>query len=524
MRSLPVGAYTVRIRRMRVRPDPHSGGARSPRQRRPWLGDVPLVPQPQEIAEIVVPGAKPVIDPVSAAAGFSARLRTLPLASRGARLSRPHRVRPAGERQARPMVTAPISAVPPGLENAFYVDGMHVTVAGGSSINLPFNLVREIQVITGGYEAEHGRALSGVVNVVTPSGGNEFHSQALGFFTNDRAAHYPTGPGSGQPGEYHRVRPGLSLSGPILRDRLWFFAAYDPTVANQDASLAALTDQRDHRPAPPVAGKLTWRAGPATDAALTFIGDPFHHDVVVTDILPLTTTPEVALGRERGGGTTVGAQVRHELDSGTPLDFAVSRLDLAERVWPGFGLRQGPDAFTRVDDFTVNASSGGLGFSNDSRESRTALRIAATAARGRHTVKVGAADRGQLVLDRIPVQPCFSIRHRRVRLDRERPIRTGAKPGADAVRPGRVAGEQPIAGQRRIALGGPAHVRRNEGPNRTIGTISTSSVSSTCPGEAGSQRVTATAGRFFLSRCRPLGSVCGTGTGRNWSGSSRRTL
>jgi hypothetical protein len=43
-------------------------------------------------------------------------------------------------------------------------------------------------VKTGGYEAEFGRAQGGIINVVTYSGGNDFHGKAFGFFTDNRLA------------------------------------------------------------------------------------------------------------------------------------------------------------------------------------------------------------------------------------------------------------------------------------------------------------------------------------------------
>ena len=103
-----------------------------------------------EVAEIVVSGAKPVIDPVSAATGATldfSQFLSLPV-----------------ERDFRKLISflpqanasdygdgANIGGST-GLENAFFVDGMHATVGAGSSIELPFNFVREIQVTTGGYE------------------------------------------------------------------------------------------------------------------------------------------------------------------------------------------------------------------------------------------------------------------------------------------------------------------------------------------------------------------------------------
>ena len=54
----------------------------------------------------------------------------------------------------------------------------------GKAINNEF--VQEVEVKTGGYQAEYGRALGGVINVITKSGGNAFHGD--GFVYYDSAA------------------------------------------------------------------------------------------------------------------------------------------------------------------------------------------------------------------------------------------------------------------------------------------------------------------------------------------------
>src|SRR5919205_1281543 len=69
-----------------------------------------------------------------------------------------------------------------GSENAYVVDGLEVTRVRegtlGTTKNIPFDFVREVQVKSAGYEAEFGGATGGVINVVTRSGSNEFHGEA----------------------------------------------------------------------------------------------------------------------------------------------------------------------------------------------------------------------------------------------------------------------------------------------------------------------------------------------------------
>ena len=81
-----------------------------------------------------------------------------------------------------------------GLENEYIINGADTTDPGfggfgtysrvygplGNGIN--FDFVQEVQVQTGGFEAQYGEALGGVVNVVTKSGTNDFHGDVYGYF------------------------------------------------------------------------------------------------------------------------------------------------------------------------------------------------------------------------------------------------------------------------------------------------------------------------------------------------------
>src|SRR5207248_9830150 len=80
-----------------------------------------------------------------------------------------------------------------GLENQYVIDGVNVTNQGygafgaystvfGSLGNAtPFDFVKEIQIKTGGYEAEFGQSTGGVVNVVTKSGTNNLRGSVFGY-------------------------------------------------------------------------------------------------------------------------------------------------------------------------------------------------------------------------------------------------------------------------------------------------------------------------------------------------------
>ncbi|MGB6339429.1 MAG: TonB-dependent receptor, partial [Candidatus Aminicenantaceae bacterium] len=68
-------------------------------------------------------------------------------------------------------------------ENMYFVDGMDTTsmYTGTSSQRVLMEFVEEVQVKSSGYEAEHGGSMGGVINVITRSGGNEFHGEVSGY-------------------------------------------------------------------------------------------------------------------------------------------------------------------------------------------------------------------------------------------------------------------------------------------------------------------------------------------------------
>lgn len=70
-------------------------------------------------------------------------------------------------------------------ENQYYVNGFNITnaFAGLNFAQVPFEAIGEQQIKTGGYGAEFGRALGGVVNLTTKRGTNEFHAGGSVFYT-----------------------------------------------------------------------------------------------------------------------------------------------------------------------------------------------------------------------------------------------------------------------------------------------------------------------------------------------------
>ncbi|HYO45724.1 MAG TPA: TonB-dependent receptor [Gemmatimonadota bacterium] len=106
--------------------------------------------------------------------------------------------------------------------NAFFGENR-----GSSRIPFTFSLesIKEFQIITNGFDVEHGNYTGGVINAVTKGGTNEFHGSAFGYF-RDQAL---TGNDfSGLEAEdFSAQQFGARLSGPIVRDKAHFFVSFD---------------------------------------------------------------------------------------------------------------------------------------------------------------------------------------------------------------------------------------------------------------------------------------------------------
>jgi hypothetical protein len=107
-------------------------------------------------------------------------------------------------------------------------DGAYNLDAGsnGSQINnVGLDFIREVQVKTSNFSAEYGRQSGASINVVTRSGGNQFHGSAYEFLRNDKldARNFfsPSKPSL----RFNNF--GWSLGGPILKGKLFFFGGQE---------------------------------------------------------------------------------------------------------------------------------------------------------------------------------------------------------------------------------------------------------------------------------------------------------
>jgi outer membrane receptor protein involved in Fe transport len=126
------------------------------------------------------------------------------------------------------------------LENTYIVEGINTTDTGygGMSSNLPNEFIQETEVITGGYNAEFGRATGGIVNVVTKSGSNQFHGSVFGYYrpgafvASANIVQHEGGAIDSKTDLDYNYDLGAELGGPIIKDKLWFHVGFNPSVSH----------------------------------------------------------------------------------------------------------------------------------------------------------------------------------------------------------------------------------------------------------------------------------------------------
>jgi hypothetical protein len=183
-----------------------------------------------------------------------------------------------------------------GLENQYVVDGVNITNGGYGALGsysivfgslgngTPYDFMQEVEVKTGGYEAEFGQATGGVINVVTKSGSNMLAGSGFAY-ARPHATESAYDTVQSIEGTVNRVASRLSdagatVGGPIVRNRVFFFGAIDPQwetttfAAPAGFPLASLGDVDRNRRITNYAAKGTWQAGNAHRFEASFFGDP----------------------------------------------------------------------------------------------------------------------------------------------------------------------------------------------------------------------------------------------------------
>jgi outer membrane receptor protein involved in Fe transport len=299
-----------------------------------------------------------------------------------------------------------------GLENQYVVDGANVTNAGygglgsysivfGSLGNAtPYDFVKEIQIKTGGYEAEFGQATGGVVNVITKSGSNAYHGSLFAYgqpkWLESQWTQFQAANGSINTSSSSGTDGGAEAGGPIVKNHLFIFGAIDPQwqqrvfTAPPNFPLASLGAVPRDRRTVAYATKATFQLNSSNRFDASFFGDPSHGDTGPQRTSALLTTPTAdsrtpAFSSIDYGGHQQTVKYDGVLSSHFLVEVAFARADNK--------INELPSANTwRVTDTTVvpNVITGGIGFYEAGNQSlNRQIAVKATNIFGGHQLKYG---------------------------------------------------------------------------------------------------------------------------------------
>jgi len=384
--ALPAGIYSLRITHVSYQPVLYDAvvvqlGVTTS------VGDVQLTERTLQLPQVVVRATRPLISPTTTTVGTNLRaddFRGLPIGRDYLAMTAllPH----SNESFLGDNVNV---AGGTGFENRYYVEGIDVTdpFQASAGISLPYNFVKEVQAKTGSYEPEYASSLGGLVNVITYSGGNTVKGEVFGFFVNNQfAGDARTGAYELPRGDFARYDFGVGVGGPIMRDRLWYFASYSPAFVSEDVEIPGLGSFDDHSTRHGFAGKLSWRMNEANDLVLTVIGDPMTRrgvgDTFANWGIPaILTEPTPYLTDIEGGGVSASLIGQHRISDALQLESSVYQTS---RTTQNMGSMDPLFIDTRT-----GAWSGGPGTWVDADSRVTTAGVTATLAAGHHTVKGG---------------------------------------------------------------------------------------------------------------------------------------
>ncbi len=317
-RFLPAGTYTVRAE-MPGYSTVEVGGVDINAAGRTRL---PITLLPGQTAEITVSSAAPLLDVkrTTVATSFKSKsLETLPIGRNftDAVSFAPGVVSGLGTGQGNYSIGGSS-----GLENSYIIDGVNITdsgyggvgtyslVYGSLGTGITTDFLDEVAVKTGAFDAEYGQALGGVITGVVKSGTNAFTGAVRAYYSTWSAGtdvSLPTGATNTDWKGSDQWDAGISLGGPIVKDKLFWFVAYNPVQTtynftrqsvqnpifndgNPDGSMSSIFPSTETFPASKTGGvenertnqnwaaKVNWQITPSHRLEFTGFGDPSDGD------------------------------------------------------------------------------------------------------------------------------------------------------------------------------------------------------------------------------------------------------
>jgi len=185
------------------------------------------------------------------------------------------------------------------LDNQYVADGVNITDSafgglgtfsrayGSLGTGILTSFIKEVQVKTGSFEAQYGQSEGGIVNIITKSGTNDFHGAFYGFARPkafEATRKQPDDFRIAQAGKLlheESYDAGVDMSGPIVKNKLFFFGSFNPTVNRnillgaKNSGLFNLLGQHAARTRSlNYAGKVDWNISKNHTLNFSIFGDP----------------------------------------------------------------------------------------------------------------------------------------------------------------------------------------------------------------------------------------------------------
>ena len=170
-------------------------------------------------------------------------------------------------------------------KTAITVDGGNVrnSIEGNTGMNFSQEVVQEFQLSSTNFDLSTGITSVGSVNIVTRTGGNQYHGSGYFFFRDHNMAAYPglaRNPLAPDP-FFARRNPGLWIGGPIIKNRLFFFSNYEYTnqasVVTFQPNLASASSLTGNFPSPYkghlFSARIDWKVSEKHNAFLRYSHD-----------------------------------------------------------------------------------------------------------------------------------------------------------------------------------------------------------------------------------------------------------
>ncbi len=333
-----------------------------------------------------------------------------------------------------------------GLENSYVIDGVNITNTGYGGIG-SYNIVygslgtgvtseylEEVQVKTGGFEAEYGQATGGVVNAVVKSGTNNFEASVAAYYgevtQGFKQVHRSSAAVNFDADSTDDLDVAVHVGGPIIKDKLFYFGTLNRLWHDAGATIEPLDLATPFNvpPATPVASvtypagnatyptalagpqlqerstdnwaaKVTWYANPNHRVELSGFGDPSDGEAGPQAFAGLRNLQYFTFGGGQSeieyGANNYTLKYDGALSSNFFLQAQVGRHDGTFREVSTFDatrVRDRRQELAFLGGAAANSATwftGGTGFLSNADDVNNQFKIAATWVLGNHELKGG---------------------------------------------------------------------------------------------------------------------------------------